>query len=151
MFQNAIDLVFPLTREEIAGVFVVLGWALLEFVFRTAKSRIKSAVYEKNVDPSDPRAGEYYIEYYRKSQVIDLIRIGAFLVAAFSLVLYRIPSAANFFVVATGAVIITFKDIILSFAAFFYVVSQYRVGESITIGGAKGEIIYIRPMYVGIV
>lgn len=151
MFQNAIDLVFPLTREEIAGVFVVLGWALLEFVFRTAKSRIKSAVYEKNVDPADPRAGEYYIEYYRKSQVIDLIRIGAFLVAAFSLVLYRIPSAANFFVVATGAVIITFKDIILSFAAFFYVVSQYRVGESITIGGAKGEIIYIRPMYVGIV
>lgn len=56
MFQNAIDLVFPLTREEIAGVFVVLGWALLEFVFRTAKSRIKSAVYEKNVDPADPRA-----------------------------------------------------------------------------------------------
>lgn len=45
----------------------------------------------------------------------------------------------------------TFKDIILSFAAFFFIVSQYRVGESVTIGTAKGEIIYIRPLYVGIV
>lgn len=84
-------------------------------------------------------------------QILRLIRIAAFLVAAFSLVLYRIPSAASFFVIATGAVIITFKEVILSFAAFFCVVSQYRVGETVNIGGAKGEIIYIRPMCVGIV
>ncbi len=133
MFQNAVDLVFPLTREETVGIFVIFAWAALEILFRFVKSRIKSSVYEKNVDPTDPKASEYYIEYYRKSQVIDLVRIGAFLVAAFSLVLYRIPSAANFFVIATGAVIITFKEVILSFAAFFYVVSQYRVGETVNI------------------
>ncbi len=101
MFQEIYGLVFPLTREEIAGIFVVAGWILLELVFRAAKTRIKSSVYEKKVDPSDPRASEYYIEYYRKSQVIDLVRIGVFFVAAFSFVLYRIPSAANYFVIAT--------------------------------------------------
>ena len=150
MFQLH-DITDSLTRDEIAGAVVVLAWIVLEIAFRTAKSRIKTSVYGKNPDPGDPHAGEYYIEYYRKSQIIDLIRIGVFFSCVFALVLYRIPSAANFFVVATGATIITFKDVILSFASFFFVVSQYRVGDSISVGSAKGEIIYIRPLYVGIV
>lgn len=151
MFNQLLGFVFPLTKEETVTVFALVSWMLLELVFRAVKSRIKSSVYEKNVDPTDPRAGEYYIEYYRKSQVIDLLRIGMFVVAAFSFILYRVPSAANFFVVATGAVIVIFKEVILSFAAFFFIVSQYRVGDSVSVDGAKGEIIYIRPLYVGIV
>lgn len=139
------------TWGEIAGASILLSWIVLEIAFRTLKSRIKAAVYGKNPDPNDPRAGEYYMEYYRKSQIIDLVRVGLFFACVFALVLYRIPSAANFFVIATGAMIVTFKDVILSFAAFFFVVSQYRVGDSISVGTAKGEIIYIRPLYVGIV
>lgn len=47
--------------------------------------------------------------------------------------------------------IITFKDLIQSFVSFFFIISQFRVGDTVAVSGIQGEIIYIRPFYVGII
>lgn len=79
-----------------------------------------------------------------------MIRIISVLVCLGFLFIHTIDQGINLLAVATGAIIITFRDIWLSIAAFFFVVPQYSVGNMIKIGEAQGQIIFIRMFSVGI-
>ena len=140
-----------ITHGEVVFFLSVLSILFIEEVFRFIKSKMKKRIYSKFAETNNPEATDFYIEYYRKSQVIDVVRVGLFIMVIVYVILTKAPSMFNFFAIATGAMIIIFKDFILSFIAFFFIISQYKIGDTIAIGDAKGEIIYIRPFYTGII
>jgi hypothetical protein len=120
---------------------IVIGIALgIEIVSRIIKRRLKRSIFRQYDGSTDPKHAEYYLEYYRKSQLVDMIRIISVLVCFGFLLIHTIDQA----------IIITFKDLWLSIAAFFFVVPQYSVGNIIRIGEAQGQIIFIRMFSVGI-
>lgn len=130
---------------------IITGWIGFEITSRLAKATIKRRIYGRYANEKTPESGEFYLEYYRRSQIIDIFRILAFLLAMSTIVIYVVPGAFSFLAIAAGAMIITFKDVILSFISFFYIVAHYQVGDTVGVAGARGEIIYIRFLNVGIV
>jgi hypothetical protein len=55
-------------------------------------------------------------------------------VAIGTLIVTRTSIGASFFVVVAGALVITFRDFILSIVAFFIILRRYKIGETIGIG-----------------
>jgi hypothetical protein len=104
------------------------------FVKRSMKRRIWAIRKDVPLDIENP---EYYLEYYRKGQLVDIFRVATLIVALGVLLATRTTIGANFFIVAAGAIIITFRDFILSIVAFFIILRRYKIGETIGIGDTQ--------------
>lgn len=94
---------------------------------------------------------ESYIMYYKKLQVFEVIRF----IALFGWLLYILAiyqsGFFSVFAIATWATILAFQTFILSFWVYFYLLMQYRVGDTIRVGAiGQWEIIYIEPFYTSI-
>ena len=99
------------------------------------------------------RNAEFYLEYYKKVQIIDTVRIVFIVFAVVFFLAAKTWSALNVLAVWVWVVILIFKEVILSFAAFFYVISRYKIGDLIRFGSINGmeclgELIYIHTLYV---
>jgi hypothetical protein len=116
------------------------------FVKRSMKRRIWAIRKDVPLDIENP---EYYLEYYRKGQLVDIFRVATLIVALGVLLATRTTIGANFFIVAAGAIIITFRDFILSIVAFFIILRRYKIGETIGIGDTQWQIISIRMFTIG--
>lgn len=79
-----------------------------------------------------------------------MVRVISFLVILALIISLKTASGVNLFVVAAGAFIVAFKDFLLSIVAFFFVLPQYKIGETIGIGEMQGQIIFIRMFSIGI-
>lgn len=146
-----LDLLHSFFFSEFSTISMVLFFVLFEIFLQQVKRRMKRTIfaqYDKTTDPSD---NEYYLEYYRRSQYIDIIRIISVSLGLILLVGYRFHSGINILAVAMGAIIISLKDILLSVIAFFFIIRQYRVWDTIQIGQSKGHIIFVRMFSVGII
>jgi hypothetical protein len=66
------------------------------------------------------------------------------------LLVSRTSIGANFFIVVAGALIVTFRDFILSILAFFIILRRYKIGETVGIGDIQGQIISIRMFTIGL-
>lgn len=132
--------------------FIILAIAL-EWYFRKARQKIKQELHDKyweitETNDSSFLEDEFYIDYYKKIQIIDLLRIIIIIALVFILILYKSPSAFSFLAIAAWAIIITFKEAILSFLWFFLVVTNYKIWDVIIIWDQMWEIIYIKPLFV---
>ena len=67
-----------------------------------------------------------------------------------TLLVTRTTIGANFFIIVAGALVVTFRDFILSIVAFFIVLRRYKIGETIGIGDIQGQIISIRMFTIGL-
>lgn len=104
----------------------------------------------KYVNENDPN-DESYIRYYQKIQLFEFVR----LVLIFWSILYWLAVYQSWFfsvfAVAIWAFILTFQTIVLSFGVYFYLMSNYRAGDTIRVGDiGQGEIIYIKPFFMSI-
>ena len=117
------------------------------FVKRSMKRRIWAIRKDVPLDIENP---EYYLEYYRKGQLVDIFRVATLIVALGVLLATRTTIGANFFIVTAAALVITFRDFILSIVAFFIILRRYKIGETIGIGDTQGQIISIRMFTIGI-
>lgn len=124
---------------------IILIEIMAIFIKRYIKRQIFAIQKDLNSDNENP---EYYLEYYRKWQIIDIIRFSVFFVAIGTLIVTRTSIGASFFVVVAGALVITFRDFILSIVAFFIILRRYKIGETIGIGDIQWQIISIRMFTV---
>ncbi len=124
---------------------IILIEIMAIFIKRYIKKQIFAIQKDLNSDNENP---EYYLEYYRKWQIIDIIRFSVFFVAIGTLIVTRTSIGASFFVVVAGALVITFRDFILSIVAFFIILRRYKIGETIGIGDIQWQIISIRMFTV---
>lgn len=138
-----IRLEFPLFSAIIIGIAI-------EIVSRRIKSRLKKSIFSEYENSIDPEHAEFYLNYYRKIQSLDIFRALSILVVLFVIFTFKTGGSINFLVVGIGALIIIMKDFILSVIGFFMIIRRYRIGETIGIGDIQGQIIYIRMLGVGI-
>lgn len=146
--------IFKEFREEIYFISFATIIFSIEYYFRKAKKAIKKSLHDKYWEITEweeisLESDEFYIEYYKKMQLIDLLRVSLIFVFIFGLILYKSPLAFSFLAIAAWAIIITFKDAILSFLWFFYIMTNYKIWDVIIVWESMGEIIYIKPLFVG--
>ncbi len=121
-------------QSEHLLIFSVSIFLIIELVSRRLRKKLKQTIFSQYDNSTDQKHAEYYLEYYRKSQIIDIVRVLSFLILIGFLIASRTSSGANIFIVATGALIIVFKDFLMSIIAFFAVLPQYQIGNTIGIG-----------------
>ena len=126
-------------------ITIILIEIIAIFIKRWIKTRIFAIQKDLATDNENP---EYYLEYYRKWQIIDIIRFAVFIVGLGTLIVTRTSIGGSFFIVVAGALVITFRDFILSVVAFFIILRRYKIGETIGIGDIQGQIISIRMFTV---
>ncbi len=129
----------------IFAVLIVESIAIL--MKRSMKQRIWAIRTDVALDTENP---EYYLEYYRKGQLVDIVRVATIFVALGVLLVTWTTIGANFFIVTAAALVVTFRDFILSIVAFFIILRRYKIGETIAIGDTQGQIISIRMFTIGI-
>ena len=123
---------------------------LIEIISIFLKQSFKKRIFAIQKDISEKENPEYYLEYYKKWQIIDIIRIASVFVALWVILIWRTNIGANFFIVVAGALIITFRDFILSIVAFFIILRRYTIGETVGIDNIQWQIISIRMFTIGI-
>ncbi|NRH21617.1 mechanosensitive ion channel [Candidatus Gracilibacteria bacterium] len=131
-------------------ISLITSIVLVEIVAIFIKRSIKRRIFAIQKDTPDRENPEYYLEYYKKGQVIDIIRVAIVVVVLGVLLVSRTSIGANFFIVVAGALIVTFRDFILSILAFFIILRRYKIGETVGIGDIQGQIISIRMFTIGL-
>ena len=132
-------------------VFTVIAIGIIvESISRGIKSRMKRSIFSKYDNSTDQKHAEFYLNYYRKIQIIDVLRALSVIAILFVIMTFKSGSSFSFLAVGLGALIVTLKDFILSILAFFFVLRQYHIGDTIGVGDIQGQIIYIRIFSIGI-
>jgi|GEM_PF-2552877 len=84
-------------------------------------------------------------------QLVDIYRVIMTIVLVMVMIWRADSSVFQVFAIALGAIILVFQSLILSFVVYLMLVANYKVGETVKIGGlGEGEIIYIKPLYFGL-
>lgn len=134
----------------------MLSWILIlialtiEIVARFLKNKNKRIIISKYGEHIDQENDEFYLQYYQKNQIIDFIRVITTIILILALFIINTDVGLSFFAVAAGAIVIAFRDFILSVIAFFFVTPQYPIGLTVKVAGVQGQIIFIRMLSIGI-
>jgi hypothetical protein len=150
IFSNIAHSLEKLWDKDAFIISLVAGVFLTEVIAIFIKRSIKRRIFAIQKDTTDKENPEYYLEYYKKWQVIDIIRVAIVVVVLGVLLVSRTSIGANFFIVVAGALIVTFRDFILSILAFFIILRRYKIGETVGIGDIQGQIISIRMFTIGL-
>ncbi len=129
--ENIYSVIIRFFQAEHLLIFCVILFLVIEFISRKIRKKLKRTIFAQYDNSTDPKHAEYYLEYYRKSQIIDIVRVLSFITLIGVMISDRTTTGANIFVVATGALIITFRDFLMSIIAFFAVLPQYQIGNTI--------------------
>lgn len=145
----------------IITIFIFL-FLVIEIILRKRIWKLKNEINEKyseeeleeieNIDSLDQ---DLFIEYYKQKNILNLIRFTILFSWIISLILFKIPWIFSFLAIAIWAIIITFKELLLSFFWFFYISTHYKIWENIALWDinniTRWEIIYINILNVWLV
>lgn len=145
--------IFKEFREELYLIIFLFIIFCIEYYLRKSKKKIKNSLHAKYWEITNKNwielvNDEFYVDFYKKMQLIDLIRVLLIFIFIFWVILYKSPQAFSFLAIATWAIIITFKDAILSFLWFFYIMTNYKIWDVVIVWDNMWEIIYIKPLFV---
>jgi hypothetical protein len=68
-----------ITKESVLVSFIIIALCI-ELVSRHIKKKMKQSIFSKYDRSTDPEHAEFYLDYYRRGQVIDIIRVSSILV-----------------------------------------------------------------------
>lgn len=143
-------------------IFIIIWYWIIELILKNSIKKIKNIINKKyseeeleNIENLETLDQDLYIEYYKRKNIIKFIRFVIVFSILSSIVLFKIPSVFSFLAIAIWAIIITFKEVILSFFWFFYVSAHFKIWENIMTWDQNNilrwEIIYINILNVGII
>lgn len=95
---------------------------------------MKASIFAKYDNSTDQKHAEFYLGYYRKIQIIDILRAASVIAILFVIITFKSSNSVNLLAIGLGALIVTLKDFILSILAFFFILRQYHIGDTIGIG-----------------
>ena len=143
-------------------ILFILFFILIEIFFRKNIKKLKLEINKKysqdfleDIENIDILDQDLYIEYYKQKNILNLVRFLILFSWIVSLILFKIPWIFSFLAIALWAIIITFKELIISFFWFFYISTHYKIWENIAIWDLtniiRWEIIYINILNVWII
>ena len=134
-----------------ALIAITVIFISLEYILRLSKFKINEEYVSKQDDAD--RFGDIerdMIAFYRRNQTVDVIRVISAIVGIILLLIVFNVQALNILAIATGALIIILKEQILSFLAYFYVISVFDIGDDLRIQGVLGEVVRFKPFYMAL-
>lgn len=139
-----IDIIDSLIKGSALILFVIISQAIIWFL----KFRLRRRYAHQTTDLADmEEAHRVATSYFRRRQMLDVVRAVLLLVSLLVGVLFYNIQAFSFLALALGAVVINQKENINSIIAYFYLLANYQVGDdiSIVIGAydSFGEIVRI--------
>lgn len=151
-------------KEIIIITGIICIYLIVDFILRRKNTKLKENLYEKynivdeewkNISDIENIDEEDQLTYYKNKNLISFLRFWIlFFIIAFYII-HKLPNFFSFFAIAVWAIIITFKEIILCFIGFFYISTQYKIGEEIVIWDIKWdlrwEIIYLNMLNVWLI
>lgn len=72
----------------------------MEIVLRNVKKHLKDSIYSQYDDSTDPKHAEYYLEYYRRSQIVDTFRVLVLVILIVFIVVTKTSGGSSFLAVA---------------------------------------------------
>jgi hypothetical protein len=128
----------------------ILAWALfIHLLIGLYKKSLKRKILWKFSREATSETSDQYVEYYQKAQKIDFLRVLGWF-GVLSVVLYVANTGfLTWLAIWVWAIIVTFGSFIVSMIYYFYLTTEFRVGQTVRIGEKRqGEIISIKPLYL---
>lgn len=126
---------------------LVVAVLVFELILSTYLQQLKTSYERKQVGLTDEsEIEELSIEYYSRKQRVSLLRAGTLTIAILvGLVVYDVR-AITFIALAVGASVLVFKESINSIISYFHILSNYHIGDDVSVLGVRGEVLHIRPL-----
>ncbi len=162
--KNIID-IFEFTTinlDMIIIIIFIIWFIITEISIKKRINKVKndinkkySAVELEKIDNLENLDQDLYIEYYKWKNILNLMRFAVLFIWATFFILFKLPLIFNFLAFALWAIIITFKEVILSFFGFFYISTHFKIWENLVVwdinNTLRWEIIYINILNVWVV
>lgn len=160
-----IDYVIELISDNInifLIILILIWYFIIELILKNNVKKVKKEINKKyseeeleNIENIDSLDQDLYIEYYKRKNIIKFLRLAIAFWIVWSFILFKIPWIFSFLAIAIWAIIITFKETILSFFGFFYVTAHFRIWENIVLwdqnNTIRWEIIYINILNIWLI
>lgn len=158
-------IMIDIIKENINTIMIVLiifWYIIIELILKSKIKKLKNEINKKyseeeleNIENIDSLDQDLYIEYYKWKNIIKFLRLALVFTWIWSFILFKIPWVFSFLAIAIWAIIITFKEAILSFFWFFYISAHFRIWENIVFwdqnNAIRWEIIYINILNIGLI
>ncbi len=143
-------------------ILIIIWYFIIEQLLKSNVKKVKKEINKKyseeelaNIENIDSLDQDLYIEYYKRKNIIKFLRLAIGFSVIWSFILFKIPWIFSFLAIAIWAIIITFKETILSFFWFFYVTAHFRIWENIVLwdhnNTLRWEIIYINILNIWLI
>ncbi len=140
-----------LSVHYVSAGILILVFVGIEFSLRRLKDEKRKEFKTKKLDiESLEEIEDISIEHYRQLQSIDSTRFIFILIGAVAVLGVFNVQSFNIVAVAAGALILALRESLLSFVAYFYILSNFKLGDDIRINGALGEIVRVKPLYTSL-
>lgn len=143
-------------------ILIIIWYFIIEQLLKNNVAKVKKEINKKyseeeleNIENIDTLDQDLYIEYYKRKNIIKFLRLAIAFAIVWSFILFKIPWIFSFLAIAIWAIIITFKETILSFFGFFYATAHFRIWENIVLwdhnNTLRWEIIYINILNIWLI
>lgn len=137
--------------QNISAVFLALFFLIIEYLLQRLKTRKRKEFdLKKSKTESLEEVEELSIEHYKQLQHVDVIRFVVIVVGVIIILSVYNIQAFNILAVATGALILALRESFTSLVAYFYILSNFKLGDDIRVNGFLGEIVRVKPLYTAI-
>jgi hypothetical protein len=139
-------LIEKFTDREIFYATVFFLLVVQEILVRIALGGVKSEYRKQTEKLTDPRElEEVSLQYYGKRQRIAVARIIGLSVIILAVAVYFDWQAGAVLALPVAAILIAFREPLVSFFTYFYVLSHFKIGDDIRINDIYGEVLSIAP------
>lgn len=129
---------------------VLLAWGLvIHLVIWLYKKSLKKRMLSKFSREATSETNHEYVEYYQQAQKIDFMRVMWWIVILGIILYVQNAWFLTWLAIWVWAIIVTFSSFIVSLSYYFYLLSEFKVGQTVRIGDHwQGEIISIKPLHM---
>lgn len=137
-----------LSQKPVIVAMVLIGFFLaIESLLRIAKHRLKGTFDQRKDVANDARDVEQIsLQYNKKAQVIDLVRLAIVIFTILLGCLLYDVQLFSYMLVALGAIIIAMRETVNSLFGYLFVLSHYDIGDDVRVNGTLGEVVRIKPV-----
>lgn len=137
--------------QYIGALTLLIIFLIIEISLRQLKKK-KRSQYDgkKTTIESLEQIEDLSLEHYKELQQIDVIRLVLLCLGVVTILGVYNVKILSVIAVATGALILALRESFTSFFAYFYILSNFKLGDDIKINNALGEIVGIKPLYTAL-
>jgi hypothetical protein len=137
--------------QHLTAIFLFLIFFIIELLLRNLKAKKRKEFETKKVNiESVEEIEDLSIEHYKQLQYIDVLRFVIIIIGIIAILGAYNVQAFNILAVATGAFILALRESFTSLVAYFYILSNFKLGDDIRVNTFLGEIVRVKPLYTAI-